>query len=228
MKKRLAVALILAMLLWQAGEADTAETHAGETDDVETGASGARYSIPDVPDLKIPDIEAPDIPKASEDDETGIKVPKIPKVELPDVDFPHVTAPNPVAPEEDDAAEEGVYKREGSVEEQEPTTDVAAQTGAVSPEEALDALGEEVYRTTYEALLSGEVVEKGSRGDTAKGVQQTLVAFGQDIAVDGNVGPRTIAALNAVQEAFGLELTESVDAAGYGEMLRCLLTAMTE
>ena len=227
MKKRLVTVLVLAMLLWQAGEADPAETHAGKIDDVEEGASGARFSIPDVPDLKIPDIEVPDIPKASEDEETGIKVPKIPEVELPDVDIPHVTAPEADAIA-DDATEEAIYGSEGSGEGQEPTTGATAQTGGMSTEEVLDALGEEVYRTTYAALLSGEVVEKGSKGDTAKGVQQTLAAFGQDIAVDGNVGPRTIAALNAVQEAFGLELTESVDAAGYGEILRCLLTVMTE
>ena len=62
----------------------------------------------------------------------------------------------------------------------------------------LDALSEEVYRTTYDALRSGEVIQKGSKGDAAKGVQQTLVAFGQSISVDGNVGPKSIAALNAV------------------------------
>ena len=89
----------------------------------------------------------------------------------------------------------------------------------------LDALSEGVYRTTYDALLSGEVVQKGSKGDAAKGVQQTLVAFGQDIAVDGNVGPKTIAALNAVQEAFGLEQTEALDAEGYAALLPRLLVA---
>ena len=42
--------------------------------------------------------------------------------------------------------------------------------------------------------------------------------------MDGSVGPRTIAALNAVQAAFGLEQTESLDAAQYAELLPRLLT----
>ena len=87
----------------------------------------------------------------------------------------------------------------------------------------LAALNDDTWRATYAALLSGEVIQKGSKGDTAKGVQQTLVAFGQDIAVDGNFGPKTIAALNAVQEAFGLSQTESLDAAGYAALLPRLL-----
>ena len=90
-------------------------------------------------------------------------------------------------------------------------------------DEMLAALDNDVYRTTYDALLAGEVIQNGSKGDTANGVQQTLVSFGQDIAVDGSVGPRTIAALNAVQAAFGLAQTESLDATGYAELLPPLL-----
>lgn len=93
----------------------------------------------------------------------------------------------------------------------------------VTTEAVLTALNDDTYRATYDALLAGEVIEKGSKGDTAKGVQQTLVAFGQDIAVDGNVGPKTIAALNAVQAAFGLPETESLDAEGYATLLPRLL-----
>ena len=90
-------------------------------------------------------------------------------------------------------------------------------------DDVLNALNDPVYRTTYDSLLAGEVIQKGSKGDMAKGVQQTLVAFGQDIAVDGNVGPKSIAALNAVQTAFGLTPTESLDAVGYAELLPRLL-----
>ena len=92
----------------------------------------------------------------------------------------------------------------------------------------LDALGDDVYQNTYAALASGEVIGKGSTGETAKGVQQTLVAFGQKITVDGNVGGKTIAALNAVQQEFGLDQTESLDASGYINLLSCLVTALSE
>ena len=97
--------------------------------------------------------------------------------------------------------------------------------GEASIDEVLDALDRDVYRDTYAALLAGEVVEKGSKGDAAKGVQQTLVDLGQDIAVDGSVGPKTISALNDVQAALGLEQTESVDAKVYEELLKRLLMA---
>ncbi len=115
--------------------------------------------------------------------------------------------------------EEEVSEEEVS-EEEEPAT---GAIGGVDVDEVLDALGEDVYRDTYKALLAGETIAKGSKGDAAKGVQQTLVAFGQDIAVDGSVGPRTIAALNAVQAAFGLEQTESLDASQFAALLPRLL-----
>ncbi len=111
---------------------------------------------------------------------------------------------------------------------EEPTPETieapAPQASGKTPvDDVLDALNDDIYRATYDALLSGEVIQKGSKGDTAKGVQQTLVALGQDIAVDGNVGPKTIAALNAVQAAFGLPETESLDAEVYATLLPRLL-----
>ena len=108
----------------------------------------------------------------------------------------------------------------------EPTPEpTEAPREEVTVDDILSALDNDTYRATYDALLSGEVIAKGSKGDTAKGVQQTLVAFGQNITVDGNVGPKTIAALNAVQEAFGLEQTEALDADGYARLLPRLLIA---
>ena len=107
---------------------------------------------------------------------------------------------------------------EGTGVPEEPAPD-----GSMAPWEALDALGDEIYWNTYSALVMGDVVKKGSKGETAKGVQQTLVALGQDITVDGSVGAKTIAALNAVQEAFGLEKTDSLDANTYAALLPKLL-----
>ena len=110
-----------------------------------------------------------------------------------------------------------------------PTPEPAGQNGEAAGDETLgaviDALGGGVYRETYEALRAGEVIRKGSKGTAAKGVQQTLAAFGQDIAVDGNVGAKTIAALNAVQAAFGMEETDALDAEGYARLLPGLLIA---
>ncbi|MBR7188841.1 MAG: hypothetical protein IKD53_09835 [Clostridia bacterium] len=102
----------------------------------------------------------------------------------------------------------------------EPTLEPA---GEASIDEVLTALNDDTYRATRDALRSGEVVKKGSKGAAARGVQQTLAAFGQKIAVDGNAGARTIAALNAVQAAFGLEKTDSLDAEGYATLLPRLL-----
>ena len=101
-----------------------------------------------------------------------------------------------------------------------------APDGSMAPWEALDALGDELYRNTYSALVMGEEIKKGSKGETAKGVQQTLVALGQDIAVDGSVGAKTIGALNEVQAALGLEKTEYVDESVYAELLPNLLQAV--
>ena len=90
----------------------------------------------------------------------------------------------------------------------------------------IDALGGEPYRATYDALLAGEVVQSGSKGETAKGVQKTLIAFGQGITADGSAGPKTLAALHAVQDAFGLERTDAVDSESYAELLPRLLISV--
>ena len=83
--------------------------------------------------------------------------------------------------------------------------------------------GDTVYRETYQALLDGEVLQKGSKGDAAKGLQQTLIAFGQGITADGSAGPKTFAALNQVQSSFGGDETETLDAEGYFGLLLKLL-----
>ena len=116
-------------------------------------------------------------------------------------------------------AEHGGY----AVEPAAPQAFPAAETLL---EGVFEALGDETYRRTYEALLAGEVIGKGSKGDVARDVQRTLIAFGQDIAADGDVGKKTLAALNAVQTAFGLEPTETLDAAGYAELMPRLLVCL--
>ncbi len=155
-----------------------------------------RFSIPHIPTPSIPPIEVPEIEE--------IEVPKIPTAaptdtairvpEIPVVDVPGADAPQPTPS---------------------PSDPVAA---------ALAALGVDAYRPLREALGRGETVGDGSRGDAAKGLQQLLVAFGQDIRADGIVGPKTIAALNAVQDRYGLPRTAALDAAGLAALLPLLLS----
>lgn len=87
----------------------------------------------------------------------------------------------------------------------------------------LNALGNGVYRTTYEALQGGETIKNGSYGATAKGVQQTLADFGENISADGSVGSKTIEALQHVQKSFGIGKTDKVDAYVYERLLVRLL-----
>lgn len=229
------------VLIWSAGEtegesadaSDTTSAPDAETEDIdETDAqdSGATFSVPTVPTIVVPEVKVPDLPKVATPAAPKIVVPDIPKVQAPQVEIPTYSSVDPIDPEVDAIADAAVKEAiEGNAPaeepEDEPTEEPAEElAGEIPVDEVLDALGEDAYRATYDALLAGEVVEKGGKGDTAKGVQQTLVALGQDIAMDGNVGPKSIAALNAAQAAFGLEESESLDAAGYAVLLPRLLT----
>ena len=137
-----------------------------------------------------------------------------------------VEAPEPEAAGEPTAVEAPEPEAAGeSVAAEEPATVPSAPADVDS---VLAALGSDHCRATYEALLAGEVIQNGSKGEVARGVQQTLIDFGQGITADGSVGPKTLAALNAVQSAFGLEPTDFVDAAGYEALLPRLLIATDE
>ena len=98
------------------------------------------------------------------------------------------------------------------------TADAPAQL-----ESALAALGVTDYPALRDALSSGEAVGDGSRGDAARGLQQLLVAFGQDVRVDGIVGPKTIAALKVVQGQYELPQTDKLDAEDLAALLPLLL-----
>lgn len=138
---------------------------------------------------------------------------------------PEITEEQESEPEVIEEQEPGAEPapEEESLEASEDSEKPEQESAPVTTEDVLNALNDDTWRAASEALLAGEVIQKGSLGDTAKGVQETLVAFGQDIAVDGNVGPKTIAALNAVQAAFGMEQTETLDADGYAQLLPGLL-----
>ena len=87
----------------------------------------------------------------------------------------------------------------------------------------LNQLDNADYRETYEALTDGETVSMGGWGTTAKGLQQTLIDFGQKLSADGQAGGKTFDALHAVQDAFGLERTDKVDSEAYSQLLLRLL-----
>ena len=156
----------------------------------------SRFSIPRIPAPTIPVIEVPEIPE--------IEVPKVPTAAP--TEKPRIKAPE-------------IPGVEVSGE------DLPQPTAAAAPgvEAALEALGVEAYRALYDALSRGEVIGDGSRGDAVRGLQQLLAAFGQAVKADGIVGPRTIAALNAVQDQFGLPRTDSLDAEGFAALLPLLL-----
>jgi len=155
-----------------------------------------RFSVLRIRVPTVPPVEVPEIPE--------IEVPKVPtpaptkkpKIEVPEI--PEVEVDAPDVPR--------------------VTADPAAQV-----ESALATLGVTEYRELYESLSSGEAVGDGSRGDAAKGLQQLLVAFGQSVTVDGIVGPKTLAALNAVQAQFELPQTNKLDAKGLASLLPLLL-----
>jgi len=160
------------------------------------GSKEDRFSALRIRVPTVPPVEVPEIPE--------IEVPKVPtpaptkkpKIEVPEI--PEVDADAPDVPR--------------------VTADAATQV-----ESALAALGVTDYRALYETLSRGEAVGDGSRGDAARGLQQLLAAFGQNVKVDGIVGPKTLAALNAVQAQYELPQTNKLDAEGLATLLPLLL-----
>lgn len=94
--------------------------------------------------------------------------------------------------------------------------------------EVLLILNDPAYAAALEALDGGETITQGMVSDSARGLQQMLVGFGCNIAVDGSAGPGTFAALNSVLESLGMEPAEAVDASLYRELLPLLLLTTDE
>lgn len=97
------------------------------------------------------------------------------------------------------------------------------ETEMIPPDQILDAFGNDVFRTTYDALSQGEEISNGTKSDTAKGLQDTLNEFGRGLTTDGAAGNLTFEALHQVQEALGLEVTETVSQDTYLQLLKYLL-----
>ena len=88
-------------------------------------------------------------------------------------------------------------------------------------EAVLDGLGKASYREAYEALLLGEVIEKGTNSDSVKALQRLLNELGQEVSKDGKAGSGTIKAVNKILAKYGMEETEVVDADVFAELLCC-------
>ncbi len=88
-------------------------------------------------------------------------------------------------------------------------------------EAVLDGLGKASYREAYEALLEGELIEKGTNSDSVKALQRLLNELGQEVSKDGKAGSGTIKAVNKILAKYGMEETEVVDADVFAELLCC-------
>lgn len=159
------------------------------------------FDMPRIKPPKVPEIEAPEVPEVEVPEVPTAAPTEKPKIEVPEI--PQVDAPEADVP--------------GA------TAEVDSQVEA-----SLEAMGVTNYRALYDALNAGDTVGAGSSGDAARGLQQLLTAFGQGIAVDGIVGPKTIAALNAVQEQCGLPQTDRLDAVGLAALMPLLLATEQE
>lgn len=78
-------------------------------------------------------------------------------------------------------------------------------------DQMLVALNDELIAQTYTYLKQPDaLIEKGSKGDDTKGLQQLLNVLGDKLTVDGSIGAKTITALNSAQQNFALDQTENV------------------
>ena len=93
----------------------------------------------------------------------------------------------------------------------------------ISEDQILEALGNDIFRSTFEALSQGEEIVNGTHSDAAKGLQETLNEFGRNLVADGAAGNMTFEGLHQVQEALGLESTENVNGDTYLQLLKYLL-----
>lgn len=87
----------------------------------------------------------------------------------------------------------------------------------------LSKLDKNSFTQTYQALLEGEILEKGCSGDYAKALQRVLKEFGEEISIDGKAGSGTFKKLNKIQSRYGMEQTDYVDAEVFAELLCALL-----
>ena len=90
-------------------------------------------------------------------------------------------------------------------------------------EEIFDALGDDLYRNTYESLKTAKDLQQGQKGELVLALQKTLNAFGRKLSEDSSFGSGTLTALNTVQKAYGLNVENKVNAVSYALLMPGLL-----
>ena len=135
---------------------------------------------------------------------------------------PETTAPAPAEPATEAPAEPETQAPAPTEPATEAPTEPETTTPAepeLSPEEyelekvsdLLVCLGDKPEMTdTMLAFYNGDTVSYNDNSELAKGLQQTLVELGCDIAVDGSAGPGTFGALNSLLKNTGL-ITEDIN-----------------
>jgi hypothetical protein len=89
--------------------------------------------------------------------------------------------------------------------------------------QVLDALDNELFNEAYQFLKDGSIFKSGVKKGGVKGLQQLIVQLGEKTTVNGTVSGKTIAALNKVQDAFGLTKEKTVNLDSYKQLLVCAL-----
>lgn len=102
----------------------------------------------------------------------------------------------------------------------EPVSDIARNM--------LQILNDPLYTQTYEHLAAGNTIQKGEKSEYGRGLQTLLAALGRDISTGGQVGAKTITAMNDVFAMLGMDSGDSVDAARYERLLACCLCLKDE
>jgi len=116
------------------------------------------------------------------------------------------------------------YNQEDTAQTLEETTaEQETETTVPIIDRVLEQIGDSSYADTYQALAAGETIEKGDVGEHALSLQKLLVSLGEAIEQDGSAGTYTFNALNRVQNHCGQEMTSSVDADSFEQLLYCLL-----
>ncbi|MCF0262467.1 MAG: peptidoglycan-binding protein, partial [Sphaerochaetaceae bacterium] len=96
--------------------------------------------------------------------------------------------------------------------------------GFVGENTFLGALDKDAYWRTYELLLiNDEIITIESKSEAVTGLQTTLNGFGKTLKARGVANKATFKALNEIQQIFGLEVTDYVDAEVYKALLPALL-----
>ncbi len=94
--------------------------------------------------------------------------------------------------------------------------------------EILALLDDPLYLSAYEYLEAGNFIRSGERSDNAKALQTQLVALGRDIKIDGQAGPKTIAAMNDVRVCLGMDKNDFIGAPCFEKVLACYLCVKDE